>query len=266
MRKLGKKRERLFYSAAGLILIAFGVMLLVDAAFGFPLVTLIVDDTPPAFTETMPADGETYSPFGTVYAKVDDSESGVKSVTYTMLGKTYILKPVTGGWSYALPYEDIEVLKMKKNQWIDFQFVATNYAGLSKTVSGKFMIYEAIKGVWYINGQKVTSSSQTIYSTTRTVKFKFQRTAGNPVNVWVEEGGAKILTLSKTATYVWEGSKTFTPGAHTLKLRASDSVMTCTLMVLNIEVPGAVDPKTLKTLFAAAMIIGGAALLLRGKR
>jgi len=43
-------------------------------------------------------------------------------------------------------------------------------------------------------------------------------------------------------------------------------VMTCTLMVLNIEVPGAVDPKTLKTLFAAAMIIGGAALLLRGKR
>lgn len=206
------------------------------------MVTLIVDDTPPVFTSTVPENGKTYSTLGTVTAVVTDPESGVREVYCTLLGQKITLSMKSSDtWSAALSYEMIEMLKMMVGSQIDFSFTATNYAGLTKTITGKFLIYRMLSGVWYINNQEITSSTQTIYATSKTVSFKFVKTAGlddSKISAWVEEGGTKVLTLTYQGSSTWTGSREFTPGRHTITLKASDNIAQIELAILDIDIPG----------------------------
>jgi len=116
-------------------------------------------------------------------AWVGDPETDVVSVTCTINGQTYTLRksPITpyaiadtGGyalWEYDIP--DITT-----GGTYSFTFKAKNKAGLTAEYSGTFTIYTALQGNWYINNQPITSPTQTIYATSPTVSFKFQKTAG----------------------------------------------------------------------------------------
>ena len=265
-------------------LIIIGIALLAVSII-HPLVTLVVDNTPPKIEETLPSNGGVYTSLTKIVAYVYDYESGVKSVTCVIDGVSYNL--------YRSTIQPLAVAQMDSGSgeyWErtvsittpgthTFEFTATNKAGLSSKVSGTFTIYTDLQGKWYINDQEITSSSQTIYSTSLTVTFKFVKTAGiddSYISCWVEEGGTKILTLTLTdsSKHVWTGVYTFKPGTHTLTLKVSDGRKTLTLSIVNLTIPEATPTTTPGATFKlttqqTVMLLGGllvaVGLLLKAK-
>jgi hypothetical protein len=152
-------------------------------------------------------------------------------------------------------------------------FIVKNNAGLTTSKNVYFNIYTALQGTWWINNQQITSSSQTIYSTTTTVNFTFQKTAGlddSYISCWVEEGGTKILTLTLTDTtnHIWTGSYTFTAGTHNLAIKAYDGTTTITYSIVGLTIPGAVVwvMTTQQALILAGMLSIVAGVVLRIKK
>jgi hypothetical protein len=154
-----------------------------------------------------------------------------------------------------------------------FNFSVANNAGLWSSKAGSFRIYTQLQGKWYINDQEITSSSQTVYSTSTTVRFKFQKTAGiddSYISCWVEEGGTKILTLSLTdsTNHIWTGSYTFTAGTHNLAIKAYDGTATITYSIVGLTIPGAVEwvMTTQQTLVLAGVLALVAGAVMRVKK
>ena len=260
-------------------LMILGIVFL-SVGIAYPYVTVIVDTTPPDITATCPENGKVYNSLTKITAWVGDPETDVTSVTCTINGQTYTLHissvtptPLaiadTGGY-YLWEYD---ISDITTGGTYSFTFKAKNRAGLTAEYSGTFTIYTQLQGNWYINDQSITSPTQTIYATSTTVSFKFQKTAGledTKISCWVEEGGARILTLTltDTANHVWTGAYTFSPGTHTLKLVASDGTNTVTFSVIGLTIGGGGWTLTMRQtlmLVGAITVAAGALLRIKGR-
>jgi len=230
----------------GLLLIVVGLLFLLNIPlYLFPGITLIVDSTGPSINPIYPQDGKVYSSISQFECYVSDAESGVQSVTLTIDSQTFTMimgtgrdNSIYGAYWYYTPSS-----AYNSPGTHSFTFKATNYAGLSTTVSGSFTIYSDLKGDFYVNDVKITSASQVIYATSRTVNFKFVKTGGsaspNQITVTVEWSGPATgrQTLPYTATDTWSGSVTFTAdGKYTVTLTANDGVKTITMSIVGLQI------------------------------
>jgi hypothetical protein len=248
------------------------VLILVGLLFALNMTsfaTLVVDTTPPTFGGSCPSDGVTYTAVTSISIYVYDAESGVKSVTCQIDSTTYTLSPhktepdlwVASGGTTAVGTHT-------------FQFTATNNAGLTSKKSGTFTIYTQLQGNWYIADQQITNTSQTVYVTTTSVSFKFQKTAGisdSYISCWVEEGGTKILTLTliDTTNHIWTGSYTFSPGTHNLALIAYDGTQKVTMSIVGLEFgqgPSTLPSLSNSQLLGIGLLVVGCVLVWKGKR
>jgi len=227
--------------------IVLTILALLFIGFIYPMATLIVDNTPPYFGSTSPTIGTegayTYnSPLTTVWAIVNDDESGVDMVIFYWRVKgtsEYNFITLTlgsnGVWSASVNIAGTGTV-------YEGYFEATNKAGLKQRypMSGypnyfTVGVYIAPAGKWYINNQEITSTNQIVYSTSLTVSFKFVKTAGTVDVCAISEGGQQILALVQSGD-TWTGSYTFTVGKHTLALQVSDGTTAVTMSVLDLQV------------------------------
>lgn len=242
----------------------------------YPMATLVVDNTPPIIDGTVPQDLGSYGMLDQIIVRVYDPESGIGSVQCSILNVGTYTLTFTGKteqsfeiWYYVLPKP------ITTPGTYSFVITATNKAGLTNLVGGVFnIVYTPLKGKWYINNQEITNATQTVYSPTETVSFKFQRSSvtgagdidDSKVSAFVVENGNTILTLSlkDPANHIWTGSYTFTPGTHNLELKASDGTTTITLSVVGLEIPGQFQPAGWKLDVRTLLMIIGALLLAFG--
>jgi hypothetical protein len=255
------------------VLIVLGVALIAIGAV-YPFVTLVVDTTPPVVDGTCPSNGSTYQSLDKITVYCYDTESGIASVTATIGGTSYTLSYVSK--EPQSPYEIWQASispALSTSGTYSYSITVQNKAGLTTTQSGSFTIYTQLQGKWYINNIEITSSSQTIYSTSTTVSFKFQKTAGiedTKISCWVEEGGTKILTLSLTdsTNHIWTGSYTFSAGTHNLAIKAYDGTTTITYSIVGLTIPGAVVwvMTTQQALVLAGVIALVAGVVMRVKK
>jgi hypothetical protein len=231
------------------VLIVLGVALIAIGA-AYPLVTLVVDTEPPTILSTNPANGSVVASVTALEATIKDSVSGVSSVSlgYIAPSTTVIVggaATLVSGDKYQGTWQWTPPLPPTTPGQYKLTVTAKDAAGNTQYQEFTFTIYTQLQGKWYINDQEITSSSQTIYSKSTTVTFKFQKTAGiddSYISCWVEEGGTKILTLSYTdsTNHIWTGSYTFSAGTHNLAIKAYDGTATITYSIVGLTIPGAV--------------------------
>jgi len=222
------------------MIIALGLGLLLFGAV-YPLVTVIVDDTPPTFKSTYPEQGKTYSSLAQVRATIEDLESGVEedSVRARVDTGEWINLYLDSGNAYTGTYEELLNTPVTSSGNHAVTFTATNYAGLAETKVVNFVIYTALQGTWSVNGQVITDPTQTIYVTNRTLTFEFVKTAGvedSKISCRVEEGGATVVQLSRVAAGRWRGSATVPAGSHTYEMVADDGTTTVVMSIIDVGV------------------------------
>jgi len=244
----------------------------------YPLVTLVVDTTAPSLVSSVPASGATYSSLNTLSATVKDDVSGVQAVyiSVTDASNNYVITQklmsltsgdkMSGTWTYTPTSTELNGINQvgKHICYIQAEDYAGNWLNYGPI---SFTIYTQLQGKWYINNQEITSTSQTVYSTSATVTFKFQKTAGiddKYITCTVVEGSSTILTLSLTdsTNHIWTGSYTFTSGTHNIQLKAYDGTTTITFSVIGLGIPGATTGWTMttqQTLILASIICLAAA-------
>jgi hypothetical protein len=263
--------------AVGAIMLLVGVLLLFNA---FPLVTLYVDSSPPVIYSTVPKDGGVYASLADFIVQAGDPNSGIQKVELYLpsrSGSWYTLNLVSGTiyngtWSITLdPFEIPGTYS--------FTFRVTNNAGLQTSVTGSFTIYTAITGDWYVNGRKISSPTDTIYATNRTVHFKFVRTGGTAPDYMVsvkvfwkvlsgpayDEGS---ITLSKTGSNTWEGTRTFPfDGKWNVTCVASDGRTSVVMAITSLDFTGSREapaiPLSPTQMLGAVLAVAGAVLLSR---
>ena len=216
-------------------------MLLVS--FMFPMVTVLLDSTPPKWSVAsdgkeaiFPRIGKTYSEVKFVTVAVEDRESGVVSVEATVDVANYVCTLKLGTKYEGVWYSP--TFPALSPGLHSIKVVATNDVGLSTTFHGTFAVYTGLQGKWYVNNVEVTDPAQVVKATSLTVNFKFVKTAGvedSKIKCTVVEGTTTLTTLTNTTTGTWTGSYTFTAGSHTLALKAYDGTTTVTMSVLNMQ-------------------------------
>jgi len=229
-------------SMSTILIIAGLLMFVVGTAY--PLVTVVVDSTPPIIVSTTPADGATIPKISSISAQLRDLESGILTIgayLYNPSGGLIMLYAPSlssgtiyeGTWSVSFS----EIATPGNNYKI--YFVVKNKAGIAIDKNVYFNIYMALQGTWYVNDVEITSSTQTVYATSASVNFKFVKTAGladSSITCTVWEGTNQILTLTNSATSTWTGSYTLALGTHTLNLKASDGTQIVTMSVIGLQV------------------------------
>jgi hypothetical protein len=224
---------------AGIALILVGLLFALNVV---SLATIIVDNTPPQFVSMTPKGGETFTTAPTTAtAHVTDPESGVASVKLTIDSTAYTLSLTSGTifdgtWSASITAPSTG---SHTASWS-----ASNKAGLSVSNSGTFTVSPTqppptqLQGDWYINSELISTSTQTVYSATTTVRFTFMKTAGpddSSVTCKVLEGTSTLVTLSNTGAGKWEGSYTFSLGTHSVTLQASSSSGGVVMSIVDID-------------------------------
>lgn len=226
-----------------ILLIAIGVALLcVGVAYptlktrlGYRFATVVADDTPPYWMTDAgsnpilyPLDGRTYASLHQLSAYVADPESGVASVVCTIDGTAYPLNAGIGD-----PYTGQMYLAIIPEQSVGqhtFRYVATNTVGLTCEYSGIFAVSAPFQGKWYVSSGssptwvEVTSPTQTYYSSSLTINFKFVKTAGpsdGEISCKIVEGAQSKLLLTNSEASTWTGTMTVTGGKHQYELRAA---------------------------------------------
>jgi len=235
----------------GNILIVAGAFMLFFALV-FPLVTLVVDTSKPeiGFTYTVPQHGGVYYEITVLTVQCRDVESGIKSVTVTITsgdqqyqynleyaGNVTMPDGVWEIWEYQYPDSAINTPGNHS-----FNIIVLNNADLVNYHGGNYTIYVDLAGEWYINDQLITDSSQTIYSGSSDVRFKFVKTSGlddSEITCWIEENGVTLLTLTNTEPGVWYGVYTFSPGTHSITLKADDGISSVSFSIIELTIPGA---------------------------
>jgi hypothetical protein len=260
------------------VLIVLGVALLALGA-AYPLVTLVVDTTAPTLSNFVPASGSVIPSINSASVTATDSTSGVQQVFFTLdnadTGQHIVfakLATLTSGSIYSGVWSvTFTEVSTPGNYLIKWQ--AYDYAGNWATATVTFKIYTQLQGKWYINDIEITSTSQTVYSRSASVSFKFQKTAGiddSYISCWVEEGGTKILTLTLTnaTSHIWTGNYTFTSGTHNIAIKAYDGTTTITYSIVGLTIPGAVEwvMTTQQTLILAGVLSIAAGAVLRVKK
>ena len=248
----------------GYIMFMAGMFMLL-VSFVFPMVTVVVDNTPPAWRILHPSTA-TGTALTELVAYVKDPESDIQSVTCKVAGTTHSLSYVLTDSFFKDEkwYKDIPDI-MPSGSY-SFEWTITNKAGLTTTVSGIYTIYTGLQGKWYVNNVEITSTSQTVYATSTTVSFKFAKTAGiadSSITCTVTEGASTLVTLTNSAVATWTGNYTFSAGTHTLELKASDGTQTVTMSVIGMQI-GPTTPKLpqLNTLQILGLASTGIGLLL----
>lgn len=214
----------------------FAGIFMLFVSIAFPMVTLILDTTPPVFGAVIPANGATYQSLVDIYVGVTDVESGVASVRAGIDGVGYDLALVTGTIYDGMWWKSIPAVAEGSHTMV---FTAINKVGLSTVYTGSFKIYTSLQGTWYVNNVAIASPTQTVYSSSLTIPFKFVKTTGiadTSITCTVVKGIQTILTLTNTAANTWTGSYTFANGKHTLDLKASDGTETVTMSVIGFQV------------------------------
>ena len=246
------------------LLLIVGVVLIVSPRI--PMVTVIVDNTPPVVEACYPYN-HIVSSLTKVVALVKDPESGIKSVTCTIEGTTYELSylDMMGGdyerWTNDIP--DITASGDYSDVW-----VITNKANLTSSYNGTFSVYTALTGKWYVAGVEITSQTQTLYVTSTTVSFKFVKVTGVEdikisctIGEKVGAGLITLLCLNNTAPNTWEGNFTFNPGKHTLQLSGYDGTHNVIMSLIDLSVPTGLPLTTLQLtgicLVAVAIVVYG---------
>ena len=260
----------------GWIMLLAGVFMLF-ASIAFPMVIIIIDDTPPLIevTQSLPQIGQTYGMVTVVQLACKDLESGITSVRMTIDGATYNLQydsTTADGWriyKYTLPAPGI--IAMGDHT---FNTIVQNGAGLTNSYGGTFQIYTELQGRWFVNDQEILSPLQTFYFTTRTLNFKFVKTQGvadNLLTVTVDYSGPQTgtITLSNTATSIWTGSTTFVAGQYTMVLSASDGLMVIRMSILQMNLnysPIELPTLNMLQIFGLASTGIGLLLMFTGKK
>jgi len=246
------------------VLIVLGVALIAIGAV-YPFVTLVVDTTAPTILSTNPANGSVVASVTALEATIKDSESGVSSVTLAYMAPSSTVAvggsaTLVSGDKYQGTWRWTPSSPLTAPGQYKLLVTAKDAAGNTNYQEFTFTIYTQLQGKWYINDIEITSSSQTIYSKSTTVSFKFQKTAGIDdayISCWVEEEGTGVppgtpqpmsltsrriltLTLTDPINHVWTGSYTFTAGTHNLAIIAYDGTTTITYSIVGLTIPGAV--------------------------
>jgi hypothetical protein len=259
----------------GWIMLFAGIFMLI-LGYTNVLAVLVVDNTPPQITYTVPANGQTVGSVNSFTMWANDGESGLASMSVTFYdpvgatiftaSKTCSGETGTVSWSQAVsPAITVSGSGYKA------VYSAKNLAGLSSSVTAIFTIYTGLQGTWYINSQEITSTTQTIYSTSQAVTFKFVKTAGvedSKISCTVWEGTSQLVTLTNSASGTWTGSYTFSLGKHQVDLKASDGTNTVTMSVVGLQVGEEFElPRfNMLQLFGWTLTGIGLALILIGKK
>jgi len=218
----------------GVVLVLLGILLpMVKVPLPSPFAILVVDTTAPVAVVTTPASGMTYSSLTVVSAQVKDLESGVVSVIWILDSDTGVELTRTSGTTYDGVWS--LTISQPSPGSHSFRFNARNAAGLAQTIaSGTFTAYVDFLGNWYVNGIRITSPSQTIYSTSTAVSFQFVKTSGiadSSITCTISWGpppgsgsasSSGSITLSNTAPSTWTRSNTFAVGQYDLTMDAYD--------------------------------------------
>jgi len=262
------------------LLLVAGVALLVLGYFepqiSASFVEVVTDDTPPVWIldasgapMLYPIDGAVYgTPVTNIRVGASDPESYITSVVATIDGTVYPL-PFTGGLPGYGIYSYLLATPITSGQH-SLSYVATNGVGLQTTYTGSFSFSTVIQGTWYVNGIEITSSIQTVYSSSLTVNFTFTRSSGpTTITCTVKEGGTSLLTLTSTDSSTWRGSYTFVGGSHTLSLVASDGITQVTMATLSVNFGGSLDFTSEQIVMfgaGACCLVGGGYLRLPKKK
>ena len=243
----------------GYIMFLAGMFMLLGS-FMFPMVTVVLDTTPPVFSTLQSDNGQTYSALTKIVCYVEDVESGIKSVTCTIDGTSYVLNKL----SDICFTKDIAAVSVGSHS---FSYLATNNADLTSTKSGSFNIYTELQGKWYINNVEITSPDQTVYFTTTSLTFKWVTTVGVCQTCKVSWSGPETSSFdslcpsSGTWTY---GPRGFIVGKYSMTLTATDvKGKTIIMSVIGMQI-GPITPKLpqLNTLQILGLASTGIGLLL----
>ena len=228
----------------GWIMLLAGIFILVAGSM-FPMVSLYVDTTPPTWIDVYPKINDIVPSSITPYAKVRDLESGVDLVWLKVDADTYGLPFATGTefegeWRLSSPLS----LSTGIHQ---ITWGAKNKAGQETTAGpGNIEVYVDLQGKWYINNIEITSTSQTVYSTSNQVTFKFAKTVGVAddkitAGVWVDTeppvfgtSGGNVLAYKGSG--VWESTLTIANGKHTAYLVAGDGIKYIKFSIIGMQV------------------------------
>jgi len=259
------KIERLGLSMLGCVLLFIGLV--------YPMVTVVMDDSPPEVYATAPADGVTYAIENIndlVSVQCRDLESGIKAVSFKLDGGVVYgldFKTNAGNWEIwdMSNYSPIPISSGSHTFW----FGIINNNDLTTEISGTFDVYIELQGKWYINNIEITDPNQVVRVTTKTLTFKFYKTQGiedSAISCWYEYSGPSSgqTDMPNTAPNTWEQSQTFTAGGtYNFVLKANDGRTTVTMAIANIEMPGG-SPEISPLLWRVSFIFVGILLIAVG--
>lgn len=274
-----------------LILMLFG-FLLIGISLYQPLVTTVIDDTPPTVTSTIPGDGQVYQYLALITVWASDPETGIQWIHYTdnspemtSQGKdvslNYKLTVVDEGWesssneiSPEFPVYDSFPGVYTPGTY-SFQFEVSNdnaEASLTTIVAGQYTIYTALEGDWYVNDILILDPLQELHFNTRTLTFKFVMTGGSTIvatSVSWTGGDSGTMSLIEGPTGTWEGSYIFPyGGTYTIELRASDGTTDVVMSIVQVGFPGGITmvDVPLLQLAGGGLVIVGAVMYIRGRK
>jgi len=238
---MDKKSKQKIVQIVGIVAILAGLLFALNIV---SFAVLVVDDTAPVIASTVPSNGQTLPKINSISALVWDLESGVQEVDVELYNSSgalihgWVLVRTSGtefNGTYSVSFADFAVYG--KNYWI--HFLARNKAGLISIRDVYITIYTDLQGKWYINNQEVTSTTQTIYSTSLTVEFKFIKTSGISDNyitcsVWDTMAQYKLFDLTYQGSGTWAANYTFARGSYYLDLKASDGTRMITMSIVDL--------------------------------
>lgn len=213
-----------------------------------PLVIVVADDTPPVINAIMPTDGVTLEGLPEVSAEIYDVESYIDGHDPPKIF-------LDDDYEYILTAKGDDIWAChsiwaghKTGGTHSFKFWAKNRNGLITEVSGFYYIYENLAGVWYINDIEITSPTQTVRLTTRTLSFGFIKTSGLDTVTctvdWTDVSNPEqsSMTLDRTVdldgdgTLDWFGTHTFVGGTYKIDLVADDGLHSITMTIWGLNV------------------------------
>jgi hypothetical protein len=250
----------------GAMLILVGLLFALNV---ISLATLVVDTTPPNIMSTVPAADQVYVSIDKATAHVTDDISGVKQVVfylYDFQSSSYIYNAkfmtltsgnnIDGTWEYtfsstlATPGKYAVLLRAQDNA-----------ANVKDSGWINFTIYSQLQGKWYINDQEITNTSQTVYSKSTSITFKFVKTAGVvDQSVTVKVSGSSptrqfTYGVDHISEGVWESTWTLEPAVWTITLQASDGIRTITYSMVNLQIGEQSPPMPLPS-FSSSQMLG----------
>jgi hypothetical protein len=208
------------------------------------LAVLVVDNTPPQITYTVPANGQTVGSVNSFTMWANDGESGLASMSVTFYdpsgtqiftaSKTCNGETGTVSWN-----QPVSPAITTQAQNYKAKYYAKNMAGLEYTYEITFSIYTGLQGKWYINDIEIKSSSQVVYSTTNNVKFTFIKTSGAPdgqIACAIYIGNEVQAGVPWVSAGKWEATYPIANGRYEYRLVATDWVTSVEMAVIDLHV------------------------------